>query len=187
MNIGVIKNKNDDDDNDVQALTASEQEQEEEEESKRETKVRELADILEKKYYFAAMEDTEELLYHSRRKGYFEPAAALVKARLEKLQPGILIDTVTNVIQKVARRHLVKRDTFDADKNILNMKNGLYDIAAGKLRRHTHSYLSRNQIPVTYDPRARCNGLKWQSDDSWHARASQLYTKFMLLHRPKKL
>ena len=125
-------------------------------ETKRETKVRELAEKLEEKYHFAAMQDTKELFYYVKKKGVYEPASPLVEAELEKLQLGILTDTVINVIQKLARRHLHKRDEFDSDKYIINMQNGLYDIRAGKLKKHTHRYLSRSQIPVKYDPKAKC-------------------------------
>jgi P4 family phage/plasmid primase-like protien len=125
-------------------------------ETKKETKVRELAEKLDKKYHFAAMEDTEELYYYNKKKGIYEPAEPLVKAQLEKMQPGVITDTVNNVIHKLARRHLHKREEFDADKNIWNMQNGLYAIAANKLKPHTYRYLSRNQIPVRFDPKAKC-------------------------------
>jgi len=131
-------------------------EQEKKKETKKETKVRELAEKLEKRYHFAAMEDTQELYYYNKKKGIYEPAEPLVKAQLEKLQPGVITDTVNNVIHKLARRHLHKREEFDADKNIWNMQNGLYDIVANKLKPHTYRYLSRNQIPVRFDPKARC-------------------------------
>ena len=133
-----------------------EQEEQKKKETKKETKVRELAEKLEKGYHFAAMEDTEELFYYNRKKGIYEPAEPLVKAQLEKMQPGIITDTVNNVIHKLARRHLHKREEFDADKNIWNMQNGLYNIATNQLKPHTYRYLSRNQIPVKFDPKARC-------------------------------
>ena len=133
-----------------------EQEEQKKKETKKETKVRELAEKLEKRYHFAAMEDTQELYYYNKKKGIYEPAEPLVKAQLEKMQPGVITDTVNNVIHKLARRRLHKREEFDADKNIWNMQNGLYDIVANKLKPYTHRYLSRNQIPVRFDPKARC-------------------------------
>jgi putative DNA primase/helicase len=131
-------------------------EEEKKKETKKETKVRELAEKLEKRYHFAAMEDTEELYYYNKKTGIYEPAEPLVKVQLEKLQPGVITDTVNNVIHKLARRHLHKREEFDSDKNIWNMQNGLYDITANKLKSHTYRYLSRNQIPIRFDPKARC-------------------------------
>ncbi len=135
------------------------QKQEEEDkkkETKKETKVRELAEKLEKRYHFAAMEDTGELYCYNKKKGIYEPAEPLVKAQLEKLQSGVITDTVNNAIHKLARRHLCKREEFDADKNIWNMQNGLYDITTNKLKPPTYRYLSINQIPVRFDPKARC-------------------------------
>jgi phage/plasmid-associated DNA primase len=125
-------------------------------ESKQERKVRELTEKLEEKYHFAAMEDTEELFYYVKKKGKYEPAGPLVKSELERLQLGIVTNTVTNVIQKLARRHLHKREEFDADKYNINMQNGLFDIRTGKLKKHTFRYLSRSQIPVPYNPKAKC-------------------------------
>jgi putative DNA primase/helicase len=133
-----------------------EEEEEKKKETKKETKVRKLAEKLEGRYHFATMEDTQELYYYNNKKGIYEPAEPLVKAELEKLQPGVITDTVNNVIHKLARRHLHKREEFDADKNIWNMQNGLYNIATNQLKPHTYRYLSRNQIPVRFDPKARC-------------------------------
>jgi P4 family phage/plasmid primase-like protien len=129
--------------------------EEEQEETKKETKVRGLAEKLEEKYHFASMEDTEELFHYSEKNGRYEPAEPLVKAELEILQPGVITDTVTNVIQKLVRRHLAKREAFDNDLYIWNMANGLYDIRTNTLREHDWRYLSRKQIPVKFDPKAR--------------------------------
>ena len=120
-----------------------------------ETKVRGLTETLERRYHFAAMEDTDELFYYNNEKGLYEPAEALVKAQVEKQYPGVITNTVTNVIQKLARRHLHKRDEFDADLYILNMINGLYDIRTNTLRPHTWKYLSKQRIPIKYDPKIK--------------------------------
>ena len=56
-----------------------EQEEQRKKETKKETKVGELAEKLEKRYHFAAMEDTEELYYYNKKKGIYEPAESLVK------------------------------------------------------------------------------------------------------------
>jgi putative DNA primase/helicase len=149
VNIGVLPTG--DKSSEEQQITTTE-----EKETKKETKVRSLAEALEQKYHFAGTEDTDELFYYNPKKGIYVSAEALVKAQLEKLQPSVITDTVNNVIHKLTRRHLYKREKFDADMNIINMQNGLYDIAAGKLRKHTYRYLSRSQIPVRYDKNARC-------------------------------
>ena len=120
-----------------------------------ETKVRGLAETLERRYHFAAYEDTDELFYYNEDKELYEPAKSLVKAQVEKQYVGVLTNTVTNVIEKLARRHLVPRTEFDKDIYILNLMNGLYDIRTNTLSPHTWEYLSMKRIPIKFDPKAR--------------------------------
>jgi P4 family phage/plasmid primase-like protien len=125
------------------------------EETARETKTRILAEALERKCHFAAMEDTGELFYYNDSKGLYEPAEGLVKKKLEEMFPGIITDTVTNITEKLARRHSHKREEFDNDVLIFNLANGLYDLRTGTLREHSWQYLSRKQFPITFDPKAK--------------------------------
>jgi putative DNA primase/helicase len=43
---------------------------------------------------------------------------------------------------------------IDADINIINVKNGLYEIANNKLLKHTPEYLSISQKPIVYNKRS---------------------------------
>lgn len=45
-------------------------------------------------------------------------------------------------------------DDFNADEDIINFQNGLYNIKTGKLLPHTHTVLSTVQLPLDYDPKA---------------------------------
>ena len=45
---------------------------------------------------------------------------------------------------------------FDSDLKIINMENGLYNWRSGEFSSHDSEYLSRIQIPVEYDPDAKC-------------------------------
>ncbi len=40
--------------------------------------------------------------------------------------------------------------------DVLNVQNGLVNLATGKLQAHTPYYLSKVQIPVSFDPKAEC-------------------------------
>jgi len=126
-------------------------------------KVERLTNILENKYIFASIVPDEHipgnarsndpLFYYSKKKGIFLPAEGLVKSTLERLEPGIVTEIVTNVIQKLARRYQHYRREFDADINIINIWSGLYHIRENKLTKHTPEYLSLNQKSnITYDP-----------------------------------
>lgn len=50
----------------------------------------------------------------------------------------------------------IERSEFDKNLNILNLKNGLLDTETGEFREHDKQYLSRVQLPITYNPRAAC-------------------------------
>jgi putative DNA primase/helicase len=63
----------------------------------------------------------------------------------------VITETVTNVIQKLARRHQRYLEEFDADTNVLNLRNGLYNIEKGELQPHNPDYLSLKQLPIHYD------------------------------------
>lgn len=126
------------------------------EETSKETRIRELTEALERTYHFASMEDTGELFYYADSKGKYEPAEGLVKSELEhRLHPGVTSDTVTNVIEKLARRHQHKRTEFDPDLYIFNMANRLYDVRTNTLRPHTWEYLSLRQHPIKCDLKIR--------------------------------
>ncbi len=49
---------------------------------------------------------------------------------------------------------------FDADLNIINMENGLYNWKTGTFSEHSPDYASRIQIPVKYEPNATCPSIK---------------------------
>jgi putative DNA primase/helicase len=50
----------------------------------------------------------------------------------------------------IIRRTYHKNEEFDADINIINVKNGLYDIDNNVLKPHSPEFLSINQKPITY-------------------------------------
>lgn len=45
-------------------------------------------------------------------------------------------------------------DDFNADEDIINFQNGIYNIKTGELLPHTHEVLSTVQLPLDYDPKA---------------------------------
>jgi putative DNA primase/helicase len=48
-----------------------------------------------------------------------------------------------------------KQAELDSDANIINLKNGLYNIETGEFKEHTPDYLSITQKPIIYNPSAR--------------------------------
>src|SRR5947208_725071 len=64
------------------------------------------------------------------------------------------INLCREVLDHVRRATYHKRSEFDADKNIINLKNGLYHINEDRLDSHDPKYLSLNQKPFPYDATA---------------------------------
>lgn len=60
------------------------------------------------------------------------------------------------IIYKLGTLTITSLRDFDKNIAIINMVNGLYNWQTGELTDHTPEYLSLIQIPVTYDPVAKC-------------------------------
>jgi putative DNA primase/helicase len=50
-----------------------------------------------------------------------------------------------------------KQADIDVDNDIINLKNGLYNIQTGEFKDHSPDYLSVNQKPIIYNPNAKPN------------------------------
>lgn len=66
-----------------------------------------------------------------------------------------------NIHQRTEIREHIKGKTyrkwadFDSNIDIINMKNGLYNILTNTLEPHSPEYLSLRQTPIWYDPKAK--------------------------------
>lgn len=64
--------------------------------------------------------------------------------------------TRKEILARVKAKTYTHLSKFDTDPNIINMANGLYDIRTAEFKAHDPNYLSRIQIPINYDPDAKC-------------------------------
>jgi putative DNA primase/helicase len=53
------------------------------------------------------------------------------------------------------RKTYHKREELDSDINLINLKNGLYNIETGEFKEHDPNYLSITQKPIIYNPTAK--------------------------------
>jgi P4 family phage/plasmid primase-like protien len=109
-------------------------------------------------YSFKTMRDTMEVLVYD--KGVYRAENGLIA---EFVQETLGRDASTHVVAEVEghiqRSTLVDRGEFDRDPDILNVKNGLLNLVTGELKSHSEDHLSTIQIPVNYDPCARCHRI----------------------------
>jgi putative DNA primase/helicase len=91
---------------------------------------------------------------------YVDDGEEKVRALLHKSFHGYECFDPVSVPKKVIAHlkglTMVKKDKFDADLDIINMKNGLYNWREKMLYKHSPDYLSLIQIPVEYVPDAKC-------------------------------
>ena len=123
-------------------------------------RVTSLTENLMKEFEFKTMSDTKELYYYDSHHGIYVPAGeCIIEAQLELLYPEISTHKVQEVMQKIKRRTLTNRDEFDSNEEIVNVENGLLNIHTGELKDHSPDFLSTIQLPVQYNPSAKCPNI----------------------------
>lgn len=116
-----------------------------------------VAEDLINEYHFKSMKDNEEVFYYDYKSGKYNIGGEfLIRQQLEILFPSITTHHVSEIVQKIKRKNPIERYEFDSSPFMINLKNGLLDISAGKIAPHSPKYLSCIQLPVTYDSAAKC-------------------------------
>ncbi len=104
---------------------------------------------------FITIEESNEILYYENGV-YVSGAEVVIEKHAEKLYEYALANKHLEEIKgHIRRRTYHKREELDADINIINLKNGLYDINQDKLAERNPKYLSINQKPITYNAKAK--------------------------------
>jgi putative DNA primase/helicase len=117
--------------------------------------IEEATENIKNKYRFLAVEESKEILYY--RDGVYIPSGdVLIEKEAEQLYGYKLSNKhLTEIKGHIMRMTYHKQADIDADINIKNLKNGLYNIITGQIKEHTPDYLSINQKPIKYDPKAK--------------------------------
>jgi putative DNA primase/helicase len=104
------------------------------------------------------LRNTGEILFYDPESGiYRRGGEEKVREELVVIGAYEISNTRRNeVLETIRDKTYVDREEFDNDPNVLNLKNGLLDIESGEFQGHSDEYLSISQMPVEYDPRARC-------------------------------
>jgi D5 N terminal like len=117
--------------------------------------VEESSEAIKKKHKFVTVSETKEILYY--RDGVYVPGGDTLIEKEAEVMYGYDLSNklLTEIKGHIIRSTYRNKDEFDADINILNLKNGLYNIVTGEFIQHTPNYLSVNQIPRIHNPKAR--------------------------------
>lgn len=106
---------------------------------------------------FLTIEESKEILYYDDKSGvYVSGGEILIEKELDKTF-GFRLRTsdITEIKNCVMRKTYVKKEKFDSNLDIINLKNGLYNWRTNEFMPHTPDYYSLNQKNIVYNPKAR--------------------------------
>jgi putative DNA primase/helicase len=103
-----------------------------------------------KQHTFITIEETGEIWYYDN--GVYVPGGEILIAKeCEKMfDYDLNNERLSQIKGHIMRKTYHKHNELDTDTNIINLKNGLYEVDNDVLKEHTPDYLSINQKPITY-------------------------------------
>ncbi|WP_410508593.1 phage/plasmid primase, P4 family [Methanosarcina hadiensis] len=115
-----------------------------------------LADEIISEYHFLTFDDNKEVYYYE--KGVYIPGGEnlITQVAQKKLEQHSTRSRRDETLSYIKVETLTDRNSVNNDKQIINLKNGLYDLKEDKFKPHTPKLLSTTQIPVNYNPDAEC-------------------------------
>ncbi len=109
-------------------------------EIEKEIKPHHLAPLILKKRTFKTMIDTEEVYVYDN--GVYRPNGETeIKELVQTAYPEASSYFVTEVINYIRRSTYVKRSDFDSNTNLINFRNGAYNIETDELLEHDPKHL----------------------------------------------
>ena len=117
--------------------------------------IEEVCEAIMTKQRLLTIEETKEIWYY--RDGVYVPGGDIL---IEKEAEAIFGYSLANRHLFEIKGHLMRktyhqRAEIDADINIINLKNGLYNIRTGEFKEHSPDYISINQVPIVYNPESK--------------------------------
>jgi putative DNA primase/helicase len=107
-------------------------------------------------YHFLTTKDSGEIYYYNG--GYFESKGEQpIKNETEQfLKDGTKEHSKNEVVGHIRDKNYQSRDIFNVPINLINLKNGVFNIDTDELLEHSPDYHFLNEIPIVYDPNADC-------------------------------
>lgn len=119
------------------------------------------ADLL-NEYHFLTFVETEEVLIY--QDGVYRlRGEAFVKAECQRRVGIIKLVSeyvIREIIGHIRRSTYMRRDAFNTNTRVINLKNGLLSLDTKKIAPHSHEFLSTTQIPISFDPGVECLLIK---------------------------
>lgn len=111
-------------------------------------------------YFFRTIEDIgtgQQQLYYYRNGLYILGGENRIKEKVDYFLDDLTtIHRKSEVVDIIKHKEFIDRNEMEPPVNLINVKNGIYDLATDKLLPHDPKYFFINQIPVEYKPDAKC-------------------------------
>jgi hypothetical protein len=120
------------------------------------TPIQQLAKKIMKENIFKTTTDNEELYWYDSNGVYLPGQEWRIKYECQQIQPKIETHDVHEVINHIKRKTFIDRSAFDSNPDVINLQNGLLNIHTMALTPHSPHQHSITQLPVKYNPKARC-------------------------------
>jgi P4 family phage/plasmid primase-like protien len=119
--------------------------------------IEEVCEFIMSKYDIVTVRESDDILYY--KSGVYHPLGEILIAEVAEKEIGydLTLRDLSEIKGHIMRRTYRNRDEFDTDICIINVANGLYDIATGEFKDHDPNYLSLRQSPILYDGQAGRN------------------------------
>lgn len=115
--------------------------------------------ILEK-YPIITLKDNPDEMYYFEGGVYKYGAESIIRGLAQFILGDITNKKfISEVLYYIQNATFIDRDIINKDKYIINVKNGLYSIQTKKLEPHSEKIISTCQIPVEYNPSAKCREI----------------------------
>jgi P4 family phage/plasmid primase-like protien len=103
-----------------------------------------------KRHRFLTIEETQQVWYY--KDGVYHPGGEILIAKeaAKMFDYDMTKAKLSEITAHIIWRTYHKHEEIDADINIINLKNGLYNVDKNKLLKHTPNYLSINQKSITH-------------------------------------
>lgn len=120
-----------------------------------------IANLIMLNYHFVTTIGEKKMYYYADGVYRYPGAEELIASEARKIYENNLRKNFANeVVFQVQTQTYKEVKAFDSDVNIVNVKNGLFNLRTGEMTPHTPEYLSMIQLPITYDPSAECPNIK---------------------------
>ncbi|WP_319507855.1 phage/plasmid primase, P4 family [uncultured Methanolobus sp.] len=119
-------------------------------------RVKKLGEYVMSLHRFITFEDTKNIFHYCN--GVYVPGGEDIIARIVQTSLGDASKKrhISEILNFVQLETLIPRNRINHDLKRINLLNGLYNLETNQLEPHTSDYISIVQLPVLYDPDAKC-------------------------------